>query len=196
MSRKFIVTADDYGVSPIIDEAVKQAVRMGIVTSVACFANKRDDNGNFTMDSVRELKNEFNDVEIGCHFTITSGDWMATTGSDLGRKGGKSPKFRRKAWQHPERAIKDDTLPVPVDELVDELTAQVEAFRQEGIKIEHFSDHMGILSYTKKGMEAMITVINNYNQAENLNSPMRNPIFISRVPNLNGTCLKKSTMSG
>ena len=191
MNRRFIVTADDYGVSPLIDDAIKATVTLGIVTSVACFANGTDGNDQFTMDSILELEAMNAKPDVGCHFTITSGNWMSKKKSGLGKKNGKNPKFRSRAWQHPERALKKDSG----DELVEELSSQVAAFEKAGVEIKHFSDHMGILSYTKRGMEAMITVINNYNETRVVKAPLRNPVFISCVERLDQTCLDKSTMA-
>jgi len=191
MKRRFIFTADDYGVSPIIDKAVQVALRDGLLSSVACFANGTNSEGKFTMKSVRELQDNFKHIDIGCHFTITSGNRMSTMTSDLGKKGKNNHKFRGRAFQHPERALIKDG----VDELVDELTAQVAAFTSAGIEIAHFSDHMGILSYTKRGMNAMLEVINAYNSSRTKKATMRNPVFISCVKKLDGTCLEKSTMA-
>lgn len=185
MKRRFIVTADDYGVSPIIDMAIEEAVRQGIVTSVACFANGTDHKGKFTMRNAKALKKKFPKVAIGCHFTITSGKRVSQTQSSLGQKGNEK-YFRMATSQHSERATDQ--------ELIDELQAQVDQFINAGLVIEHFSDHMGILSYTKKGLNALINVISKYSKSINKEVPMRNPVFISCVNGLKSDCLDSSSL--
>ena len=185
MKRRFIVTADDYGVTPIIDMAIEEAVRQGIVTSVACFANGTDHKDDFSMKNAIALKKKYPHVAIGCHFTITSGKRVSNNQSSLGQKG--DPKYFRMATsQHSERAT--DV------ELIEELQAQVDQFVNAGLEIEHFSDHMGILSYSKKGLSALISVISAYSKSINKEVPMRKPVFISCVKGMKNDCLESSDL--
>ena len=177
MKRRFIVTADDFGASPIIDIAVRNAVEAGIVTTVACFPN-----GN--MESVVKLQQDFPDVEIGCHFTITSGKRLSIHSNSLSKKD--SFDFKGKGGQHPDRA--------EPGHLYLELQAQLKQFADAGIEVKHFSDHMGILSYHKSGLDAMLKVVKDYSRDQNRIIPMRNPVFVGCIRHTRGTCLESSAL--
>ena len=86
--QRFIITADDYGVSPIIDDAIHKAVAKGLVTSVAVLAN-----GNNTIAKARRLKEQFNAISIGIHFTITSGNRLCEKTYSLSKRNSKKTKL-------------------------------------------------------------------------------------------------------
>lgn len=185
--QRFIITADDYGVSPIIDDAVHQAVAKGLITSVAVLAN-----GDNAVVKAKRLKKQFNEISIGIHFTITSGNRLCEKAYSLSKRSSKKNKaFRGILTQHPDKAKKDH--------LELELQAQIDEFEKEGLDIEFFSDHQGILSNTYKGLNTMLKVIKTYNQKKKLVNPdfisakMRNPLFVSQVVD-KGNCLDRSKM--
>ena len=122
---KYIITADDYGVSDIIDDGVVRGIQAGVITAVACIANGAK-NGQFTLDKIKALHDDFPHVAMGMHFTINSG--KALTGkSSLTRKDGY---FWGKFGQEPKY--------IDADQLHRELSEQVNAFRTAGIPIAFF----------------------------------------------------------
>lgn len=182
--RKLIFTADDYGITPLIDDAVNSAAAKNIISAVSVLPNGKDQNGNFSVTKARILKKSFPQISIGMHFTITSGDRVCNNAKSLSRRGKR--KFRGIASQHPDKAVNND--------LEEELEAQIKVFEDENLEIEHFSDHHGLLSYTDKGLNTMLHVIKRYNNKIGKNVPLRNPVFISGIINDKGNCLDKSAM--
>src|SRR5688500_6181825 len=78
--KHLIVTADDYGVFPAINDAILDCVKAGKINSVAVLPNY-DGNGHYA-SSVQNLQRLLNlsdgNVDIGCHLTITSGKPVTT----------------------------------------------------------------------------------------------------------------------
>lgn len=194
MERRLIFTADDYGVSPIIDDAIHSAVSNGVVTAVSAFANVRNQHGKFSVEKAVRLKQQFRNISIGIHFTITSGERVSDAAYSLSRWNSKRKRhFRGVATQHTDKAIGDH--------IIQELRAQIHVFDLAGLHIDFFSDHHGILSTSMKGTSALILVVKEYNerkkqelQANYKPIPIRNPLFISGQISDNSNCLDKSKM--
>lgn len=179
---KYIITADDYGVSPIIDDAIQKAIATGCVTSVAGFANGKDEQRNFSVQKLKLLKEDFPQVSVGLHFTLTSGQAVSGNPKSLTRKRSRYFKSMRK--QNP----KDMDL----EELEAELKAQIAVFIQSGLKIQHFSDHLGILSLTKRTAEVYYNVVDEYSKQIGKQVPIRNPMLLAA--HIDDGCLNYSVM--
>lgn len=187
MQRKFIVTADDYGLSPIIDDAVQSAIARKLVTAVSVFPNVRDENGNFSVAKAKILKNSFPHVSVGMHFTITSGEMISGAVDPLTKKRGrKKDFFKGVISQNPDN--------VSVDNLEKELQAQIDVFEKDGVEIDFFSDHHGLLSITNTGSEAMMRVVKRYMENKNRNIPIRNPMLSCGAIKDSKSCLDRSKM--
>ena len=120
--NKLIITADDFGVFPSINQAVKTAVLQGKVNSVACIANYKD-----SVKNVKQLINAVgNKAEIGCHLTITSGTPLTITQHEFFCKGQFFNSFGN---------LNIDGLEKETDLLEKELKAQIETFLDNGIAI-------------------------------------------------------------
>ena len=177
---KYIITADDYGVSPIIDDAIEEAIDLGIVTSVAAFSNLKDEQGDFRAEKAAGLKRRFGDkVSVGLHLTITSGSRVHPEPSKLCRRWPMRHRFRDFKVQPSEKAS--------VEDIEKELWAQIEAFEAaetepgRRLEIAHFSDHHGIIAHTEKGLEALINVVAQYNESRGRRVPIRNPMYIGTL---------------
>lgn len=96
MPRKIIVTADDYGVVPSINEGVESAVAAQKVNSVGAFANYTGQE-RYNLKSAKEniqhligigevAQSDQYELEVGCHLTLTSGKPLSDVfdGSDVG----------------------------------------------------------------------------------------------------------------
>ena len=135
--NKLIITADDFGVFPSINQAVKTAVLQGKVNSVACIANYKD-----SVKNVKQLINVIgNKAEIGCHLTITSGTPLTITQHEFFCKGQFFNSFGN---------LNIDGLEKETDLLEKELKAQIETFLDNGIAITNLSCHHNTLTFTKK----------------------------------------------
>ncbi len=182
---KFILTADDYGVSPIIDEAIEEAAEKGLITSVAAFANTRNADGDFDVSKVKSFQERFPDISVGLHFTLTCGDRVCDDAVSLSpRVRTRRGKVRRRRFKGPAQQMNREVLRHVNDQenhILDELQAQLKLFVDAGIKIEHFSDHHGVISHTKVGRSALFKVVKGYNKATRQRISMRNPVFISAL---------------
>jgi predicted glycoside hydrolase/deacetylase ChbG (UPF0249 family) len=66
-SSRLVVTADDFGLSPGVDQGILESFRHGIVRSTALFVNFPD-----VADSVARLRQEPG-LEVGIHLNLTAG---------------------------------------------------------------------------------------------------------------------------
>ena len=184
---KFILTADDYGLSPIIDDAIEDAAKRGMITSVAAFANilNRETNQQNNVKKVKDFQDRFPKISVGLHFSVTAGPRVNPGSPSLSQKNSDLFKPVTKQLQK-----------VSEKELVDELNAQVKLFEDAGIDIKHFSDHHGILNHTRRGRDALIEVIGAYNKRNRKQVSVRNPVFTSALINSPSNCLDKSNAIG
>jgi chitin disaccharide deacetylase len=66
-SPRLVVTADDFGLSPGVDQGILESFRRGIVSSTALLVNFPE-----MADSVARLRQE-PELEVGIHFNLTAG---------------------------------------------------------------------------------------------------------------------------
>lgn len=66
-NKKLIITADDYGMCGIVNQAIEDCMLAGIVSSTNVIVNM----GNFSC--AKNLRERFPNVSIGIHWNITSG---------------------------------------------------------------------------------------------------------------------------
>ena len=187
---KFILTADDYGISPLIDDAIEEAAKAGVITTVAAFANKRasapGEPIRFDVSKIADFQKRFEGkVSVGMHFTVTSGPRVCDHAESLSPK---KKKRRRRRF----KGVGSQMINAKEQDVYDELKAQLRLFQEAEIKISHFSDHHGIISHTKKGRKALFKVVSEYNREMNLRIPIRNPLFTSTLINNTSNCLDNS----
>ena len=175
---KFILTADDYGVSPIIDDAIEEAIEKGLVTSVAAFANipgnKKGEKLSFDVSKVAALQKKYPHISVGLHLSLTSGPRVADHTTSL------SPNFFGKRLRRFKGPI-TQMGKVKASHVYDEIKAQIKLFQDAGIEIQHFSDHHGVLSHTKVGRKMLYRAVSEYNKSVNRAVSIRNPLFISTL---------------
>ncbi len=159
--KNLIVTADDFGVFPSINQGIKESVLSGKVNSVAAISNY--------IDSVKNLKALINEVgekaDIGCHLTISSGKPLTIQNNDVFVSGSYFTPFSKLRIDAAEKQSKI---------LEKELKAQVEVFIDSGINIKHLSCHHSILTATKGLFKVYLEV------TEHFKLPMRSVNIIPR----------------
>lgn len=154
--KNLIVTADDFGVFPSINEGIKAAVLAGKVNSVASISNHSD-----SVKNVKELISAVgNKAEIGCHLTISSGQPLVANGHDAFTDGKYFRGFD---------ALKITKLEKNTDLLEKELKAQVQVFLDSGITVTNLSCHHSTLTNTKPLFDTYLKV------ARDFNLPIRSP---------------------
>lgn len=168
--KKLIVTADDFGVIPSINKGIINAVKAGRVNSVNVFPNfdGLDKAGNKKYLSSKENLEQLmaahgNNIDIGCHLTITSGKPL-TNPDDLRfllDEKGYFRDFKKVEYVHsiPARqAIKT------------ELIAQVKELEKvNGAKMKYLSNHHDSLTFFSSYYDAYLEA------AQELKIPMRSP---------------------
>jgi len=131
MSRRLIVTADDFGRAVPINEAVEDAHRNGILTAASLMMGQAA-----TADAIERAR-RLPTLAVGLHLTLVDGapllptlevsDLLAADGRltrrlvDLGTRLYLSPRIRRQAAA--------------------EMRAQFEAFRATGLPLAHVDSH-------------------------------------------------------
>lgn len=161
--KNLIITADDFGVFPAINEAVFEAVAAGKVTSVAAFSNYDGEPAKGYMSAAahtQELFSRYGDrIEIGCHLTITSG--KPVTGTAMEFACDSKGNFRDWKEQH---WIKEKTQLTALEQ---ELIRQIEILQEAGIPVKHLTCHHNALCYFPDHFEVYLRV------ARSKNLPMR-----------------------
>ncbi|WP_430405838.1 ChbG/HpnK family deacetylase [Fluviicola sp.] len=133
---KLILTADDYGLNPGVNEGTLFSVRRKTVTSVQVLANMA------TEDQIRELASAINEsgnlCGIGLHFCTTFGPSVVQKETSFTEKIGDVYHFRRlQNWAY---------HPSANDDMAEELTAQFNKLKNiiGGERIDSFSSHQNV----------------------------------------------------
>lgn len=130
--KKLIVTADDYGVVPYIDDAIIEAVKNQKVNSVAAFSNYEH-----SVENAKRLLNETNgDVDLGVHLTITSG--KPIIGDEASSLINRYRYFKQ---------FSEFDSDVDLTQLGNEIDAQIMRFKDADIPISHLSSHHNALMF-------------------------------------------------
>src|SRR6476620_3508454 len=139
--KHLIVTADDYGVFPAINEAVIEAAKAKKINSVSVLANY-DGAGNYrsSQENLKILLDEAGEeLDIGCHLTITSGKPLTKEKMDFIRdEDGNFLSYR---------SFRNFKSPAEKAALKNELCAQVDRLHElTGFKIKHLTNHHNSLT--------------------------------------------------
>ncbi|MDD4013382.1 MAG: ChbG/HpnK family deacetylase [Candidatus Omnitrophica bacterium] len=128
--KKLIINADDLGVSDAVNEAAESCLKSAVITGVSVMPC-----GRRFREAAAMLRN-MGFVEAGIHLTLTGGLKPISGGADsLRSSDGHFPAN----YMHLARLSL--TGRVKVRHVRDEFTAQIEALRNEGLKITHIDGH-------------------------------------------------------
>lgn len=143
--KNLIVTADDYGVFPSINQGVKDAIKNNKVNSVACISNYKD-----SVKNVKELIAEFGDkADIGCHLTISSGEALTVQNHEA---------FCYDKIFRPFGNLDIDAIEEVPELLEKELRAQIEVFKDAQIPVTNLSCHHTTLTTTSGLLKVYLKV--------------------------------------
>lgn len=146
---RLIITADDYGFCDEVDKGIRDACRQGLVNSVAVLPNGYDSAGR--LQKLREIQQAYeaenlshadsrvNHLDIGCHFTITSGRALTEAAREnkyLSKKG----YFREYTKMRLPDIQDEDAIETLKDVLRKELMAQLAVFK-DIVQVKHLSSH-------------------------------------------------------
>ncbi|CAA9250724.1 MAG: hopanoid biosynthesis associated protein HpnK [uncultured Acetobacteraceae bacterium] len=131
MQRRVIVTADDFGLSPEVNEAVERAHRGGVLTAASLMVGERA-----ATDAVAVARRNPG-LAVGLHLTLTDGAPVL-------------PAERIPALVRADGRFRDDMAGVGLAlaasaaaraQLRAEVSAQIEAFRATGLPCDHLNAH-------------------------------------------------------
>ncbi len=161
---KLIFTADDYGVDQSIDDGIIDLVNQGIIQSVEILPNYGD-NGSLSIQNTLRLMDEtksFNpDLELGVHFTITSGKPIKHT-------SGLEPILCKGHFISARKTNSAASTQAIYDELMEQAKV-MKSNAQIWNRITHLTNHHDALWFFPEYTDAYIQVANK------LQLPIRNP---------------------
>ena len=129
--RTLIVTADDFGLSLEVNEAVEEAHRTGILTCASLMIG-----GPASADAIARAR-RLPRLGVGLHLTLTAGQALLDHAS-LPRLTDRAGRFRGSMPTVSFRLVIDRALR---RELRHEIHAQFEAFRASGLSLDHVDTH-------------------------------------------------------
>jgi predicted glycoside hydrolase/deacetylase ChbG (UPF0249 family) len=152
--KKLIVTADDYGVFPSINNGIIEAVQAGKVNSVAVLTNYENSLQN--ANNLLEAAGDQN-IDIGVHLTITSGKPVTQ---------GQAASMCDGAYF---RSYNEFRPGIDTAALRNELNEQIRVLADKGIKVKHLTCHHNSLLLFKEHFNVYLQV------AADNRLPMRSP---------------------
>jgi len=130
--KTLVTVADDFGLSPLVNDAVEQAVREGILASASLMVA-----APAAADAVRRAKALGGKLRVGLHLVVVEGPAILAPGTipDLVNEAGEFPSDQvamgfRYAFSRRVRS-----------ELAREIRAQFEAFAATGLALDHANAH-------------------------------------------------------
>ena len=156
--KNLIVTSDDFGVNPSVNDAIINAVNAGKVNSIAVFPNydgitNKEKKYKNSAGNAKYLLNKTNgNREIGCHLTLISGRPITKAKSMKGKNG----YFR---------GIYEFRRSINLKELREELNAQIKVFTEANIPLTHLSCHHNVLTFFPELYQEYLKVCKDYKLA-------------------------------
>ena len=162
-----IVTADDFGASVNINEGIEIAADQKVITTISALTNFTE-----SLPLLKKISEKNPEIGIGVHLNITTGKPVleADQVSSLVNADGNF---------YPLEELLPHIDMVSVDELRNELRAQITALQDEGIKVDHLSDQNGIITLYSPFFDVMLEL------ALEFKVPIRSPEIASiKYPDL------------
>ena len=146
--KEIIFTADDFGIVNEIDKGIIEAIKTGLVKSVAVFAN-----GENSIKKAKQLVNDYPKVELGVHLTICSGSPV------LGCN--KVPSLCKKN-KNEFIGFEDFSDKLDLSQLEAELDAQIKLLKNN-IPIYHLSSHYNLVTLLPKYYKVFLGLAKKHN---------------------------------
>lgn len=132
--KRLIVTADDLGISPAVNEAVVRAYRDGILRFASLMVAE-----DAAKDAVERVRRECPGLGLGLHLVLCSG--RAASAESAGRLAGSDGTFSPDPVACGLRYFFDRSLAGPIER---ELRAQFERYLAFGLRPGHVDGHLNI----------------------------------------------------
>jgi len=152
MTKRLIVNADDYGLTPGVSSGIREAHLKGIVTTATAMMN---------MPSAREdlqiAARECPMLGLGVHLVLTAGEPLRhAAGTSFRRSDGRFYSVGEISKSH---TFFDQ---IDAADLGDEWRAQIEKFMECGAPLDHLDSHHHISFYHAKPYEVMHALAEEY----------------------------------
>jgi predicted glycoside hydrolase/deacetylase ChbG (UPF0249 family) len=157
-----IITADDYGASKNINEAIKIAADKNAITSISVLSNFSE-----ALPELKKISRDHPEIGIGVHLNIVTGKPVTET-SQIPSLVGPQGFF------YPIDAILPKIRSILLEDVRKELRAQILELAKNDIKLDHLSDQDGILSLYSPFYNIAMEL------AKEFNVPVRSP-FIAGI---------------
>jgi predicted glycoside hydrolase/deacetylase ChbG (UPF0249 family) len=159
--RYLILTADDFGITKSINEGIKIAAGLKAISGISAVTNFTE-----SMPELKKISVSHPEIGIGVHLNITTGKPL------LGRE--QIPSLVNSDGKfYSIEALLPKIKSVSLNDLRNELRAQILALGNQGIRLNHLSDHFGILSIYSPFYDIIIELAKEYNV------PVRTPAVSS-----------------
>ena len=133
MSKKFILNADDFGMSEAHNRAVLEGYQGGLLKSVSLVAN-----GEAYDEAVTKVLSSCPDMGVGVHLNIMEGNSLCQELTELTDANGKFNlsygSMILKAYNTKDKAF--------LEQIETEFRAQIEKVQKSGIQITHIDSHV------------------------------------------------------
>ena len=135
MAKQLLVNADDFGLTPRVNEGIVKVMENGIVRSTSVMANMP------SSEAIISIRN-WEDISIGIHLNLTTGkplssvDEVPSLVNDYGN-----------FWEHKVFVRKLFNKWINMQEVQKELDRQVERIHGLGVKPTHFDSHQNVHLY-------------------------------------------------
>jgi chitin disaccharide deacetylase len=130
--RRLIVNADDFGLTPGVNQAILKANSEGVVTSATLMANA----GGFD-DAVR-LGRSAPNLSVGCHVVLLDGEPLSDNRKVPSLICGAASRFEKSISRFALRAMRGKIIPSEVEL---EAAAQIRKLQAAGVKVSHIDTH-------------------------------------------------------
>jgi hopanoid biosynthesis associated protein HpnK len=133
--RELIVNADDFGLTAGVNRAIAETHAQGVVTSTTLMAS-----GGAFVDAVQRART-LPGISVGCHVVLVDGHPVSAPQSIdtlVAIRSGEPGRFHSRLSSVAARAVFGGFDP---DQLVEEITAQIQRIQSAGLTVTHLDTH-------------------------------------------------------
>lgn len=135
MKKQLIINADDFGIHPAVNEAVRKAATEGILTSTSLMA------GGDAFDEAVEMARSMPSLGIGIHLTLVGGIKPVLPPSEVPSLTWDNGVF---CHDYGKLIVRDLEGKISLSEVYAEWDAQIQKIMNTGLPVTHMDGHQHI----------------------------------------------------
>ena len=132
MKKQLIINADDFGIHPAVNEAVRKAATEGILTSTSLMA------GGDAFDEAVEMARSMPSLGIGIHLTLVGGIKPVLPPSEVPSLTWDNGVF---CHDYGKLSVRDLEGKISLSEVYAEWDAQIQKIMNTGLPVTHMDGH-------------------------------------------------------